>query len=62
MTAFAVATSLAAFYPVLLTRSACVRDSAWPSPDPLGMHFLSDVLAGAALRRLAGLCRRTLVA
>jgi undecaprenyl-diphosphatase len=49
MTAFAVATSLAAFYPVLLPALLACAFSVALSRILLGMHFLSDVLAGAAL-------------
>jgi undecaprenyl-diphosphatase len=49
MTAFAVAASLAAFYPVLLPALLACAVSVALSRILLGMHFLSDVLAGAGL-------------
>ena len=49
MTAFAVTVSLAAFYPVLLGVLLACALSVAASRILLGMHFLTDVLAGAAL-------------
>ena len=49
MTAFAVTVSLAAFYPVLLPALLLCAVSVAASRILLGLHFLSDVLAGAAL-------------
>jgi undecaprenyl-diphosphatase len=49
ITAFAVATSLGLFYPHLLAGLMFVAASVALSRILLGMHFLSDVLAGAAL-------------
>ena len=49
ITAFAVAVSLAGFYPELFPGLLFCAISIAASRVLLGMHFLSDVLAGAAL-------------
>jgi undecaprenyl-diphosphatase len=48
ITAFAVAVSLGGFYPELLPALLFCAISIAASRVVLGMHFLSDVLAGAA--------------
>jgi undecaprenyl-diphosphatase len=56
ITAFAVALSIGLFYPdlqiVLLAVAVCIASSR----IILGMHFLSDVLAGSAIGILLGYC------
>jgi undecaprenyl-diphosphatase len=54
MTAFAVSVSLALFYPVLLVFLLVCALSVAASRILLGMHFLSDVLAGSVLGALVG--------
>ncbi|HLW76124.1 MAG TPA: phosphatase PAP2 family protein [Bryobacteraceae bacterium] len=49
ITAFAVAISLGAFYPALLIGLLFVAMSVAASRILLGMHFLSDVIAGAGI-------------
>jgi undecaprenyl-diphosphatase len=49
ITAFAVAVSVGTFYPTLLIGLLACAASVAISRILLGMHFLSDVLAGAAL-------------
>jgi undecaprenyl-diphosphatase len=49
ITAFAVALSVSAFYPRLLPELLFCAASVALSRIVLGMHFLSDVLAGAAI-------------
>jgi undecaprenyl-diphosphatase len=49
ITAFAVALSLASFYPSLLVGLLFCASSIAVSRILLGMHFLSDVLAGALI-------------
>src|ERR1700676_1497184 len=49
ITAFSVALSLAAFYPAMLIGLLFCAFSVALSRVLLGMHFLSDVLAGAAI-------------
>jgi len=49
ITAFAVAVSLGAFYPALLGALLFCAVGVAASRIVLGMHFLTDVLAGAAL-------------
>jgi undecaprenyl-diphosphatase len=49
ITAFAIALSLAAFYPSLLPGLLFCAASIALSRILLGMHFLSDVLAGALI-------------
>jgi undecaprenyl-diphosphatase len=49
ITAFAVATPLALFYPALLIGVLFCAFSIATSRIMLGMHFLSDVVAGAAI-------------
>ena len=52
ITAFAVAVSLSRFYPDLAIRLLFCAASVAASRILLGMHFLSDVLAGAAIGTL----------
>jgi undecaprenyl-diphosphatase len=54
ITAFAVALSLGAFYPVMLPGLLFCAASVAASRILLGMHFLSDVLAGAAIGSALG--------
>ncbi len=54
ITAFAVAVSIASFYPALLIGLLFCAVSIAASRVLLGMHFLSDVLAGAAIGSLLG--------
>ncbi len=54
ITAFAMAISVSAFYPVLLPLMLFVALSIGISRIVLGMHFLSDVVAGAALGTMLG--------
>ncbi len=54
ITAFAVAISLTAFYPALLVGLLFCALSVALSRILLGMHFLSDVLAGAAIGSALG--------
>jgi undecaprenyl-diphosphatase len=54
ITAFAVATSLGAFYPALLVSLLFCAVSVAVSRILLGMHFLSDVIAGAGIGGLLG--------
>jgi undecaprenyl-diphosphatase len=54
ITAFAVAVSLGGFYPELLPGLFFCAVSIAASRVVLGMHFLSDVLAGAALGAALG--------
>ncbi len=49
ITAFAVTLSLGAFYPVMLPGLLFCAASVAASRILLGMHFLTDVLAGAAI-------------
>ena len=54
ITAFAVAVSLGGFYPELIPGLIFCAVSIAASRVVLGMHFLSDVLAGAALGSALG--------
>jgi undecaprenyl-diphosphatase len=54
ITAFAVAVSLGTFYPALLVGLLFCAASVAASRILLGMHFLSDVVAGAALGSALG--------
>ena len=54
ITAFSVAISLAVFYPALLPGLLFCAFSVALSRILLGMHFLSDVLAGAAIGSALG--------
>jgi undecaprenyl-diphosphatase len=62
MTAFAVTVSLAAFYPAALPVLLVCAVSVALSRILLGMHFLSDVVAGAALGACLGLTATRLLA
>src|SRR6185312_13673228 len=55
ITAFSVGMALAAFYPFLLPVLLFCAISIGASRVLLGMHFLSDVLAGAAIGTVLGL-------
>jgi undecaprenyl-diphosphatase len=55
ITAFAVATALGMFYPELLAVLLTAAVLIAASRIILGMHFLSDVLAGCAIGTLLGL-------
>jgi undecaprenyl-diphosphatase len=61
ITAFAVSISLGAFYPHLLPGLLFVAASVALSRILLGMHFLSDVVAGAALGSSLGYAATLLV-
>lgn len=54
ITAFAVAISLGAFYPALLASLLFCAISIAASRILLGMHFLTDVIAGAGIGGLLG--------
>ena len=54
ITAFAMAVSMGAFYPVMLIGLLFCAFSVALSRILLGMHFLSDVLAGAAIGATLG--------
>jgi undecaprenyl-diphosphatase len=54
ITAFAVTISLGAFYPALLPGLLFCAASVAASRILLGMHFLTDVLAGAAIGGILG--------
>jgi undecaprenyl-diphosphatase len=54
ITAFAVAVSLGTFYPALLIGLLFCAASVAASRILLGMHFLSDVIAGAAIGSALG--------
>jgi len=54
ITAFAVASSVASFYPILAGLLLFCALSIAASRVVLGMHFLSDVLAGAAIGAVLG--------
>jgi undecaprenyl-diphosphatase len=54
ITAFAVTASLGAYYPLMLPGLFFCALSVAVSRILLGMHFLSDVIAGAALGALLG--------
>jgi undecaprenyl-diphosphatase len=56
ITAFAVAVVLGSFYPHLELGLLAAATSIAASRIILGMHFLSDVLAGTAIGILVGLC------
>ena len=56
ITAFAVAVSLSAFYPAAFPVLLFCAASVAVSRVLLGMHFLSDVVAGSALGAALGYC------
>lgn len=62
LTAFAVAVPLAAFYPAALPALLLCAVSVAISRILLGMHFLSDVVAGAGLGACLGLTAVRLLA
>jgi undecaprenyl-diphosphatase len=62
ITAFAVAVSLASFYPDLAVGLIFCAFSIGASRVLLGMHFLSDVLAGAAIGCLLAVAATRIVA
>jgi undecaprenyl-diphosphatase len=57
-----MALSLGGFYPSMLPGLLFVAASVAASRVVLGMHFLSDVLAGAAIGALLGALAAALVA
>ena len=61
ITAFAMAVSLSAFYPVMLPGLLFCAFSVALSRILLGMHFLSDVLAGAAIGSALGYAAASLL-
>jgi undecaprenyl-diphosphatase len=61
ITAFAMAVSLAEFYPAALPGLFFIAASVAASRVVLGMHFLSDVLAGAAIGATLGALAAALV-
>jgi undecaprenyl-diphosphatase len=61
ITAFAMASSLSTFYPALLSGLLFCAVSIALSRILLGMHFLTDVLAGAALGAGLGWAAATLL-
>ena len=54
MTAFALAVALGSFYPALSLPLLVLAGTIGLSRIVLGMHFLSDVVAGAALGATLG--------
>jgi undecaprenyl-diphosphatase len=62
ITAFAVALSLGAFYPAMLPGLLFCAASVAASRILLGMHFLTDVLAGAAIGSAVGSVAATVAA
>ena len=61
ITAFAVAVSVIQFYPALAVGLVFCAASVAASRVLLGMHFLSDVLAGAAIGTALAFCAAHLV-
>jgi undecaprenyl-diphosphatase len=61
ITAFAVAFSVGGFYPAMLPGLLFCAVSIAASRIVLGMHFLSDVLAGAALGAILGAAAEALI-
>lgn len=61
ITAFAVTAALAGFYPEMLPGLLFCAISIAASRIVLGMHFLSDVLAGAALGAILGATAEALI-
>jgi undecaprenyl-diphosphatase len=62
ITAFAIAVSLGLFYPAIFPGLLFLAVSVALSRILLGMHFLTDVLAGAALGTVLGYASYALVA
>ena len=63
ISAFAMAVSIGSFYPGLLALLLFLAISIGVSRIALGMHFLSDVIAGAAIGSLLGyLCSQLFLA
>jgi undecaprenyl-diphosphatase len=61
ITAFAITAALAGFYPEMLPGLLFCAISIAASRVVLGMHFLSDVLAGAALGATLGVAAAALI-
>ncbi len=61
ITAFAVTVALGAFYPAMLVGLFFCAVSVALSRIMLGMHFLSDVIAGAAIGGLLGYASALLI-
>lgn len=62
LTAFAVVTPLIGHYPLLTWHLLFCAVSIAASRIVLGMHFLSDVIAGALIGALLGYCSNGLIA
>jgi undecaprenyl-diphosphatase len=61
ITAFAVAAALSSFYPELLAGLIFLASSVALSRVMLGLHYMSDILAGSALGALLGYAAFVLV-
>lgn len=61
ITAFSIAASLSVFYPSLEIPLLCCAGCVAASRIILGMHFLSDVVAGAAIGTVLGLSAERMV-